>query len=199
MINKRIKWLISLVARRYRYSRITPLIKRGLIIGGNFQFEKGLLIDKIYPHLISIGNDVTFSSDIKILAHDAGLKNIMGLARIGHVKIGNRVFIGVNTIILPNVIIGDDVIIGAGSIVSKNIPSGTVCCGVPAKVVCSIEEYKAKILSISKECPIFEYSLKPLTMTNRQKQEQIKLLENSIGLKKTINYSQLNSLENNYE
>ena len=88
-----------------------------------------MLIDKIYPHLISIGDDVIFSADVKVLAHDAGLRNIMGAVRIGHVTIGNRVFVGLGTIILPNVTIGDDVIVGAGSVVSRDLPSKTVCAG----------------------------------------------------------------------
>ena len=47
-------------------------------------------------------------------------------------QIGNRVRIGSNATILP-VIIGDDVIIGAGAVVTKNIPSGTIVKGNPAK------------------------------------------------------------------
>jgi hypothetical protein len=52
-----------------------------------------MIIDKIYPHLISIGDDVIFSANVSVLAHDAGLRNIMGIVRIGHVTIGNRCFI----------------------------------------------------------------------------------------------------------
>lgn len=63
---------------------------------------------------------------------------------MGRVVIGNNVFIGINTIILPGVEIGDNVIIGAGSIVTKNILSNTVACGVPARALCSIEEYYTK-------------------------------------------------------
>lgn len=47
-------------------------------------------------------------------------------------KIGNRVRIGSNATILP-VNIGDDVIIGAGAVVTKNVPSGSVVKGNPAK------------------------------------------------------------------
>lgn len=59
--------------KRMSYGGVKQLVKRGLTLGKNFQFEKGLLIDKIYPHLIEIGDDVIFSADVKILAHDAGL------------------------------------------------------------------------------------------------------------------------------
>lgn len=105
-----------------------------------------------------------------MLAHDATLKNIMGVVRIGRVNIGNRVFVGLGTIIQPNVNIGYDVIIGAGSVASKDIPSGSVCVGVPAKVICSIEDYKSKI--ISAKSPVYPYTLATLAMTNEQQEQQ---------------------------
>ena len=49
-----------------------------------------------------------------------------------YTKIGNRVRIGSNATILP-VNIGDDVIIGAGAVVTKDVPSGSVVKGNPAK------------------------------------------------------------------
>lgn len=42
--------------------------------------------------------------------------------------------------------IGDNVIIGAGSVVTKNIPSDSVAAGVPARVICSLDEYYEKNL-----------------------------------------------------
>lgn len=121
----------------------------------------------------------------------------MGIIRIGKVCIGNRVFVGLGTIILPNVTIGDDVIIGAGSVVSKSIPSGCVCAGVPAKVICSMEEYKARILNMAHTAPIYDNTLNPLLMTEEEKEQQKNELKNGIGIKKAINYGNFNSLSNN--
>lgn len=125
------------------------LIKRGLVIGHNFSYEKGLIIDKIYPSFITIGNNVTFSANCSVLAHDAGLANIMGLVRVGKVRIGNNVFIGLGSTILPGVEIGDNVIIGAGSIVSKSIPANNVAAGCPCRIVCSLEDYRKKIIEMT--------------------------------------------------
>ena len=61
----------------------------------------------------------------------------------GKIKIGNNVFIGMRSIILPGVTIGDNVIVGAGSIVTKDIPSNSVVAGVPARVIKSFEEYES--------------------------------------------------------
>jgi acetyltransferase-like isoleucine patch superfamily enzyme len=51
------------------------------------------------------------------------------------ITIGQGVFIGSGAIILAGVNIGDNSIIGAGSVVTKNIPSGCFACGSPAKVI----------------------------------------------------------------
>jgi len=51
------------------------------------------------------------------------------------VKIGDRCWIGSNTIILPGVTIGDNVVVGAGSVVTKDIPSDVIVAGSPAKII----------------------------------------------------------------
>ena len=56
------------------------------------------------------------------------------------IHIGNRVWIGAGTIILPGITIGDDTVIGAGSVVTKDIPSGVVAVGNPCRVLRKINE-----------------------------------------------------------
>ena len=51
------------------------------------------------------------------------------------VTIGNNVWIGGSVTILPGVTIGDNVTIGAGSVVTKDIPSGVVAVGNPCRVI----------------------------------------------------------------
>ena len=62
----------------------------------------------------------------------------------GTVKIGDNVFIGMNTVITRNVEIGNNVIIGAGSVVTSNCDHNCVYAGVPAKRIMSIDEYYEK-------------------------------------------------------
>ncbi|MFQ6827743.1 MAG: DapH/DapD/GlmU-related protein [Faecalimonas sp.] len=54
-----------------------------------------------------------------ILAHDASTKQELGYTLVKPVKIGNNVFIGAGSIILPGVTIGNRVIIGSGECCHK--------------------------------------------------------------------------------
>lgn len=115
--------------------------KRGLKIGKNFNRQSGTRMDPSHCWLISIGDDVTLSNKVQILAHDDTTRLYTGYGRIGRVVIGNRVFVGANSTILMNTNIGNDVIIGAGSLVTKDIPDGCVVAGVPAKVIGRTADY----------------------------------------------------------
>jgi len=69
------------------------------------------------------------------------------------IKVGNNVFIGHGSIIMPGINVGDNVVVAAGSVVTKNVLSGTVVGGNPAKMIKSIDEYKSKYESLQKEYP----------------------------------------------
>lgn len=51
------------------------------------------------------------------------------------IVVGNDVFIGARVIVLPGVCIGDGAAVGAGSLVTKDIPSGCTAAGNPARIV----------------------------------------------------------------
>ncbi len=122
------------------------LLEHGFTHGKNFHNFSPYAIDANWPYLISVGDDVTISSDVKILAHDASTNLTGARTKVGIVKIGNNVFIGARSVILCNTRIGDNVVIGAGSVVTKDIPSNSVAAGNPARVIGSFEEYKEKNL-----------------------------------------------------
>ena len=65
----------------------------------------------------------------------------------GRIEIGDNVFIGYGAILMPNINIRSNVIIGAGAVVTRDIPSGAIAVGSPAKVVSTIEEYYKSIES----------------------------------------------------
>lgn len=121
---------------------------KGANIGNNCSFIGRNISFSSEPYLITIGNNVRVSFDVSFVTHDGGTyvlrKERPEAVIYGKIAVGNNVFIGARSIIMPNVIIGDNCIIGAGSIVTKNIPSNCVAAGVPAKVICSLDEYKVK-------------------------------------------------------
>ena len=123
-------------------------IQNGMKVGSNFTVT-GKVHYSSEPYLITIGNDVRISDNVNFVTHDGGAHVIRQLKHIpadifGQIIVGNNVFIGMNSIILPNVTIGNNVIIGAGSIVTKNIPDNSVACGIPAKVIETIDQYYDK-------------------------------------------------------
>ena len=127
--------------RLFRPSPVSALVRRGLVVGRNFNLMVGATIDWSHCWHITIGDDVTIARDALVLAHDASTKMHVGYTRIGKVDIGDRVFIGAKSIVLPGVRIGSDVVIGAGSVVSKDVPAGTVACGNPARPIASTAEW----------------------------------------------------------
>ena len=76
-------------------------------------------------------------------------KNCEKIDKFGKIIVGNNVFIGVNTIILPGVEIGDNCIIGAGAVVTKSIPANQVWAGVPARYIKTIESYAEEVIQVA--------------------------------------------------
>jgi len=104
------------------------------------------------PFLIEIGEDCLISDNVHFHTHDGGVKvlNACGffngkrMDKMARIRIGNNCFIGSGSRIMGGVVIGDNCIVGAASIVTKNIPSNSVVAGMPAIIICSIEEYYKK-------------------------------------------------------
>jgi acetyltransferase-like isoleucine patch superfamily enzyme len=84
---------------------------------------------------IIIGAHVAVGPDVKIYAagHDHATLNLRETAAT--INIGDRVWIGGASIILPGVEIGEGAVIGAGSIVSRNVPPYSIAVGNPARVI----------------------------------------------------------------
>lgn len=116
-------------------------------IGGGSCFERtSKLLAGYWVHLgnygmintaksVTIGNEVGMGIDTKIYTHGAYLSMLDGFpVEFGPIEIGNHVWMPY-AIVLPNVRIGDNVVIGAGALVTRDLPSGCLALGAPAKVV----------------------------------------------------------------
>ena len=96
------------------------------------------------PFLISFGNNVS-AINVDFITHDGAVwlwrnKNPK-LDLFKSIKIESNVFIGHRSIILPGTHIFSNVIIGAGSVVKGEIKENKVYAGVPARPICSIDDY----------------------------------------------------------
>jgi carbonic anhydrase/acetyltransferase-like protein (isoleucine patch superfamily) len=77
-----------------------------------------------------------------------------------------------NSTIMPNVIIGPNSVVGACSVVTKDVLAETVVAGNPAKFICSIEEYKKKVLAVWKDQKPVNY-LNQLTKERKYSPKEI--------------------------
>ena len=105
----------------------------------------------MYSNLVFLHNNVTIASNVGFVTHDyifAMLNQKFGknkfIERVGCIEIMDNVFIGSGTRILYGVRIGRNVIVGSDSLVNKDIPDNSVYAGVPAKYICSFDEYVQK-------------------------------------------------------
>lgn len=151
------------------------LISMGMKVGKNFKRLHGVILDPGHCWLIEIGDNVTMAPRVHILCHDASTKQFLGYTKIGRVTIGNNVFIGAESVVLPNVKIGNNVVIGANSTVTHDIPDNSVAIGSPARVISSLDDYLAKEKERMKTSPVYgeEYTLrKDVSMEMRLQQKK---------------------------
>jgi acetyltransferase-like isoleucine patch superfamily enzyme len=101
------------------------------------------------PYLVTIGDHVTITAGVSFVTHDGGVwifrEADPDIDVLAPIVVGDNVFLGLNTIVMPGVTIGSNCVIGAGSVVSRDIPPNTVAAGVPAKPIRGIAEYRERI------------------------------------------------------
>lgn len=89
---------------------------------------------------LTLGDDVLVSPNCTILTGTYQFDRLdVPLQEQGTVskatRIGHRVWIGSNSVVLPGAELGDNVIVSAGSVVSGPVPANTIVLGNPAKVI----------------------------------------------------------------
>lgn len=181
-ISRPVRRLIKRVIGYESAPTLDELIDRGLKIGKGASLQPGWIFDPSHCWLISIGDNVTMAPRVYILAHDASTQRALGYTKIGRVRIGNNVFIGANSMILPGVTIGDGVVVGANSLVSKSVEPGMVVGGNPARVICTTEAYLEKERLRLQRRPRYDlsYTLQG-GITEQQKLQMLEELADGIG------------------
>lgn len=105
----------------------------------------------MHSELVFLHNNVRIASNVGFVTHD-GIHHVLNqkfktkdfIEKVGCIEIMDNVFVGSGTRILYNTKIGRNVIIGSDSLVNKDIPDNSVYAGVPARYICSFDEYVEK-------------------------------------------------------
>ena len=124
--------------------QVNSLRNRGAEIGENVRLINANIDGIVGGGFLKIGSPAVITN-ATLLLHDASIKRELLHTKIGHIYIGNYVYIGYGAIILPNTTIGNKVIIGAGAVVAKDIPDNSVVVGNPCKIICTYDEYMEKV------------------------------------------------------
>jgi len=126
-----------------------PYVEPTLFCGFGYNIEAG---DRFYvnnncvfvdPGKIIFGDDVLIGPQCGFYTaihpfDEQQRKEGLEIAR--PIRVGNSVWFGGHVTVLPGVTIGDNVVIGAGSVVTRDIPSGVVAFGNPCRVIRKIKE-----------------------------------------------------------
>lgn len=102
------------------------------------------------PYLVTLGDHVS-ATDTAFVTHDGGVWVLRPEAEfrdadlLAPIRVGDNVFLGSGALVMPGVSIGSDVVVGARSLVTQDIPDGSIAAGVPARVLRSVTEYRERV------------------------------------------------------
>lgn len=169
-------WIKEFVYRLRGEFTTERLVSMGMQVGKNFKRLNGVILDPGHCWLIEIGNNVTMAPRVHILCHDASTKAFLNYTKIGRVTIGDNVFIGAESVVLPGVTIGSNVVIGANSTVTHDIPDNSVAVGNPAQIISTLDAYLEKECIRMETAPCYgeDYTLRrnvPMEKRLEQKQD----------------------------
>lgn len=130
-----------------------PLLKMmGMTISGVPRYiGKDVKFDSFKE--IHLGNRVVISNECFLLTHDYSITTALisinnepksDIQIIRKIIIGNNVFVGKRSIILPGTVVGNNVIIGAGTVLRGNIPDNSVVIGNPCNVIGTVQDQAQK-------------------------------------------------------
>jgi acetyltransferase-like isoleucine patch superfamily enzyme len=133
-INGRVPWPVHFTSKILYHKRITigNRTAPGLNINCYIQGRNG----------IRLGHNVRIGPGVGLISANHDLDDYDRWPSGPPITIGDNVWIGMHTVILPGITIGDNVAIGANSVVTKNIPSDSIAAGNPCRVLRKKAPYK---------------------------------------------------------
>ncbi len=139
-LNGKVKWPVHFTSKVINPQNITKgiLCDPGDNMNNYIQANNG----------IHFGSNIEIGPNVIIISSNHNLNNLREQIKAKPIYIGNHVWIGGGSVILPEVSIGNNVIIGAGSVVTKDIPPNSIAVGNPCKVIKEKEPYQEDIHKI---------------------------------------------------
>ncbi len=105
--------------------------------GNNIMLNHGTMI--FAGGGVTIGDDVVVGPGCLILTGNHRGEKFYGSTDLQPISIGSNVWLGARAVITPGTTIGSDVIVSAGSVVTGDVPDGSIFGGVPAKKIRDLE------------------------------------------------------------
>lgn len=134
-------FLLPLQSQRSSYIRRHHLFAE---FGNNVFFQPRKL--PVDPKCIRLHDNVVVAADVTFICHDVIFLMLRNMddrrhcEHLGCIEVMENCFIGLGSKILSGVKIGPNAIVAAGSVVTKDVPAGTVVAGVPARIIGSFDE-----------------------------------------------------------
>lgn len=132
-LNPKVKWPVHFTSKVLSPQNITKgiLCDPGDNLNNYIQANNGIVF----------GSNVELGPGVCIISSNHQSNNLRKHVKGKPITIGNNVWIGANTTVLPEVSIGNNVIIGANATVTKDIPDNSIAVGNPCKVIKQKEPY----------------------------------------------------------
>jgi acetyltransferase-like isoleucine patch superfamily enzyme len=139
-------WVLQSIARTSPHSGLTVALQRarGVNIGKHVYIGPRVIIDELYPHLVTVENYVSIGMDCMIFAHSnptcsLEIKQRFYPRKVAATVIKRGACVYPRCIILAGTTIGENSVIGAGSVVTRDVAPYTVVGGNPAKFIKQLE------------------------------------------------------------
>lgn len=156
-INKCYEWLLQRINYEDYARHIGVNIGNGCRLLGRPSFGTE-------PYLITLEDHVSISAGVTFHTHEGAHWVLKGLDSryntvfgYGRIIIKKNVYVGYGVTILRGVTIGENTIVGACSLVNKSLEPNSVYAGVPAKKICTLDEWKEKFLADMPEYDLGAY------------------------------------------
>lgn len=129
------------------------------------------------PYLVTIGNHCQITNDVQFHTHGGAhvaRRRYANFDVFGKIVVEDWAYIGAGTHLMPGVTIGEGALIAGGSVVTKSVPPGEVWGGVPAKRICSVDDYVKKNLPYNTDTKGLSYEEKKKVLLSLPEEKFIK-------------------------